>query len=70
MAMYNRHLTRRSVLAGIAGSVGIMAAAACAQGAATQMPAEEVKAEAEEPKQAGKSAGNGNGHGARRLDIQ
>ena len=52
MTMSKSHLTRRSVLAGIAGSVGIMAAAACAQGAATQMPAEEAKAEAEEPKQA------------------
>ena len=55
MTMSKSHLTRRSVLAGIAGSVGIMAAAACAQGAATQMPAEEAKAEAEEPKQAEKA---------------
>ena len=68
--MYKSHLTRRSVLAGIAGSFSIMAAAACAQGAATQMPAEEPKAEAEEPKQAEKAPVMETVHGARRLDIQ
>ena len=51
MVIRNRHLTRRSVLAGLAGSLSIVAAAACAQGVATEMPAEEEKP-AEEPKQA------------------